>query len=502
MKNLDESRKNLDEIDSQIVHLLEKRMEISKEIGILKLNNNLKTEDSGREDQVIKNLENKIAPEFKTSIKPIYGEIFKESKKIISRVKNENFKFGLIGESLSHSKSKEIHQLFGRYDYNLKNLKQNEVEDFFEKKNFRGINVTLPYKELSIKYLDQVDPLAREIGAVNTIVNKDGELFGYNTDYLGFDYSLKYFGLDLKDKKILILGSGGASKMLQKLVADRGAKRLVVISRRGENNYENLGKFNDFNLIINASPVGMFPNNMECKVDLKIFKNLEAVIDLIYNPLKTKLILDGKKLGIKTMNGLLMLVAQAFFAAELFLDEKLDESLIEKIYFKIKSDMENIALVGMPSCGKTTMGRLLSEKLNRVYFDTDKLIEEREGKIPEIFEKKGEKYFRDLETKVLEEVSKKTGVIIATGGGTPLREINRDLLLQNSLVIYLDRDLKNLETEGRPLSKNLETLEKMYGERNKIYQDISQIKIKVIEGKEKTLEKILEEIKNYENFSN
>ena len=502
MKNLDESRKNLDEIDSQIVHLLERRMKISKEIGILKLNNNLKTEDSGREDQVIKNLENKIAPEFKSSIKPIYGEIFKESKKIISRVKDENFKFGLIGESLSHSKSKEIHQLFERYDYNLKNLKPSEVEGFFEKKNFRGINVTIPYKELSIKYLDQVDPLAREIGAVNTIVNKDGELFGYNTDYLGFDYSLKYFDLDLKDKKILILGSGGASKMVQKLVADRGAKRLVVISRRGENNYENLEKFSDFNVIINASPVGMYPNNMECKVDLKIFKNLEAVIDLIYNPLNTKLILDGKKLGIKTMNGLLMLVAQAFFAAKLFLDEKLDESLIEKTYFKIKSDMENIALVGMPSCGKTTMARLLSEKLNRDYFDTDKLIQEREGKIQEIFEKKGENYFRDLETKVLEEVSKKTGVIIATGGGTPLREINRDLLLQNSLVIYLDRDIKNLETEGRPLSKNLEALEKMYGERNKIYQDISHIKIKVIEDEEKTLEKILEEIKNYENFSN
>ncbi|MFR7760018.1 MAG: shikimate kinase [Peptoniphilus grossensis] len=502
MKNLDESRKNLDEIDSQIVHLLERRMEISKEIGILKLNNNLKTEDSGREDQVIKNLENKIAPEFKDAIKPIYGEIFKESKKIISRVKNENFKFGLIGESLSHSKSKEIHQTFGKYDYNLKNLKQNEVEDFFEKKNFRGINVTIPYKELSIKYLDQVDSLAREIGAVNTIVNKDGELFGYNTDYLGFDYSLKYFDLDLKDKKILILGSGGASKMVQKLVAERGAKRLVVISRRGENNYDNIEKFNDFNIIINASPVGMYPNNMECKVDLKIFKNLEAVIDLIYNPLKTKLILDGEKLGIKTMNGLLMLVSQAFFAAELFLDEQLDESLIEKIYFKIKSDIENIALVGMPSCGKTTMARLLSEKLNRDYFDTDKLIQEREGKIPEIFEKKGEKYFRDLETKVLEELSKKTGIIIATGGGTPLREINRDLLLQNSLVIYLDRDIKNLETEGRPLSKNLETLEKMYGERNKNYQDISHIKIKVIEDEEKTLEKILEEIKNYENFSN
>lgn len=502
MKNLDESRKMLDEIDSQIVHLLENRMKISEEIGIIKLNSNLKTEDSNREDEIIKKLENKIAPEFKSIIEPIYSDIFRESKKIISKVKDENFKFGLIGESLSHSKSKEIHELFGKYDYNLKNLKENEIEDFFKKKNFRGINVTIPYKELSLKYLDQVDPFASEIGAVNTIVNKGGELFGYNTDYLGFDYSLKYFGIDFMDKKILILGSGGASKMLQKLAADKGAKRVVVISRSGENNYDNLDKFSDFNIIINASPVGMYPNNMDCKVDLSKFNDLETVIDLIYNPLNTKLILDAKKLGIKTMSGLLMLVAQAFFAGELFLDEKLDESLIEKVYFKIKNDMENIAFVGMPSCGKTTMARLLSEKLKIEFFDTDKLIEKREGNIQEIFETKGEKYFRDIETKVLEEVSKKTGVIISTGGGTPLRERNRDLLLQNSLVIYLDRDLKNLETEGRPLSKNLETLEKMHEERNNIYEEIFHIKIKVIEDKEKTLEKILEGIKNYENFSN
>ena len=502
MKNLDESRKMLDEIDSQIVYLLENRMKISEEIGIIKLNSNLETEDSNREDEIIKKLENKIAPEFKSIIGSIYSDIFRESKKIISKVKDENFKFGLIGESLSHSKSKEIHELFGKYDYNLKNLKENEIEDFFKKKNFRGINVTIPYKELSLKYLDQVDPFASEIGAVNTIVNKGGELFGYNTDYLGFDYSLKYFGIDFMDKKILILGSGGASKMLQKLAADKGAKRVVVISRSGENNYDNLDKFSDFNIIINASPVGMYPNNMDCKVDLSKFNDLETVIDLIYNPLNTKLILDAKKLGIKTMSGLLMLVAQAFFAGELFLDEKLDESLIEKVYFKIKNDMENIAFVGMHSCGKTTMARLLSEKLKIEFFDTDKLIEKREGNIQEIFETKGEKYFRDIETKVLEEVSKKTGVIISSGGGTPLSEINRDLILQNSLIIYLDRDLKNLETEGRPLSKNLEALEKMYEDRNKIYEEISHIKIKVIEDKEKTLEKILEGIKNYENFSN
>ena len=301
------------------------------------------------------------------------------------------------------------------------------------------------------------------------------------------------------DKKILILGSGGASKMLQKLAADKGAKRVVVISRSGENNYDNLDKFSDFNIIINASPVGMYPNNMDCKVDLSKFNDLETVIDLIYNPLNTKLILDAKKLGIKTMSGLLMLVAQAFFACELFLEKKLDESLIIKIYKKLKFDIENIILIGMPSSGKTTMGKMLAEKLNRKFFDIDKLIEEEEGKIiPEIFEEKGEEYFRDLESKVLEDISKENGLVIASGGGTPLRKENRDYILQNSIVIYLKRGLENLETSGRPLSKNLEDLKKLNSERKGIYEDLAQIKIDVIEDKKENLNLILKEVENYE----
>jgi len=237
--------------------------------------------------------------------------------------------------------------------------------------------------------------------------------------------------------------------------------------------------------------------------DLNIFKSLESVVDLIYNPLNTKLILDAKKLGLKTMSGLLMLVAQAFYAAEIFLNEKLDENLIEEMYSKIKRNMENIILIGMPSSGKTTMGRLLSKKLNREFFDTDNLIEEEENlSVSEIFENKGEKYFRDLETKILEEVSKKNSIVIATGGGTPIKEVNRDMILQNSIVIYLNRNIEKLETFGRPLSKNLKTLEKMYDKRNPIYSDLSDIKINVIEDKEKTLELILEEFEKYENFSN
>lgn len=291
--------------------------------------------------------------------------------------------------------------------------------------------------------------------------------------------------------------------MVQKFVEDNLAKNVTVISRSSKNNYENLNKFKDYNVIINATPVGMYPDNLECKLDLNIFKSLESVVDLIYNPLNTKLILDAKKLGLKTMSGLLMLVAQAFYAAEIFLNEKLDENLIEEMYSKIKRNMENIILIGMPSSGKTTMGKLLSKKLNREFFDTDNLIEEEENlSVSEIFENKGEKYFRDLETKILEEVSKKNGIVIATGGGTPIKEVNRDMILQNSIVIYLNRNIEKLETFGRPLSKNLKTLEKMYDKRNPIYSDLSDIKINVIEDKEKTLELILEEFEKYENFSN
>lgn len=496
MKNIIEYRKNLDKIDSQIVKLLKERMDAVKEIGIYKRENNLSTEDTNRENTIYENLESEVGEEYRKIIRPIYGEIFKESKNLIAEIKEDEFNFGLIGKSLSHSKSSEIHELFGRYKYSLKNIEKDELREFVQDRKFKGINVTIPYKEESIKYLDEVDSFAKEIGAVNTIVNRDGKLIGYNTDYFGFKYSLESHGISLKDKKILILGSGGASKMVQKFAKDSLAQEVVVISRKTRNNYESLSKFKDFNVIINATPVGMYPQNMESKIDLSIFKNLDAVVDLIYNPLNTKLILDAKKLNIKTMSGLLMLVAQAFYACELFLDEKFNDKLIDKVYNIIRRDMQNITLIGMPSSGKSTMGKLIAKNLNRDFFDIDELIEKRENKtIPEIFKEHGEKYFRDLETLVLKDVSKKTGVVIATGGGTPLREINRDLILQNSKVIYLDRKLENLETKNRPLSKNLEELKKLKGEREPIYSFLSDIKIEVIENKIETLDLIMKKLK-------
>ncbi len=496
MKDINDYRKDLDKIDCKIAKLLEERMNVVEKIGIAKAKNNIATEDSNREDKIIKNLEEKVDEKCRIVIREVYKEIFKNSKNLIREIKDKNFQYGLIGKSLSHSKSKEIHELFNRYSYSLKDIREDELKEFFEKRNFKGINVTIPYKEESMKYLDETHDLAKEIGAVNTIANKDGRLIGYNTDYFGFNYSLNFYNISLKNKKVLILGSGGASKMLQKICKDKGAKKIVVISRSGENNYQNIDEFKDFNVIINATPVGMYPENYECKVNLLDFSSLDTVIDLIYNPLKTKLILDAEKKNIKTMSGLMMLVAQAFYSCEIFLDEKLNEDLIEGIYKKLKSDMENIVLIGMPSSGKTTMGKLVAKELEREFFDTDALIEKRENlSIPEIFKTYGEEYFRNLETEVLREVSKKTGVVIATGGGSIIREENRDLISQNSKIIYLDRKLENLETSGRPLSKNLDSLKKLKEEREGIYSSLSDIKIDVIENKQDTLKMIMDKIK-------
>lgn len=496
MKDIKDYRKDLDKIDYKIAKLLEERMNVVEKIGIEKAKNNLNTEDANREDAIIKNLEEEIDEKYRKIIRPIYTEVFKNSKNLISEIKNKNFQYGLIGESLSHSKSKEIHELFNRYSYSLKDIKKDELGEFFKNRNFKGINVTIPYKEECIKYLDEIDDFAKEIGAVNTIANRNGKLVGYNTDYFGFKYSLGFYNISLKNKKVIVLGSGGASKMLQKLLKDLKAKEVVVISRTGENNYQNINKFKDFNVIINATPVGMYPNNYECKVNLLDFSNLDTVIDLIYNPIKTKLILDAEKKNIKTMSGLMMLVAQAFYSCEIFLNEKLDNNLIEGIYKKVKSDMENITFIGMPSSGKSTMGKLVSEKLKREFFDTDIIIEKRENlSIPEIFKIHGEEYFRNLETEVLKEVSKKTGVVIATGGGSIIREENRDLISQNSKVIYLDRKLENLETSDRPLSKDLDSLKRLKKERESIYSSLSDIKIDVIENKENTLKMIMNKIK-------
>ena len=412
------------------------------------------------------------------------------------------FDYGLIGASLSHSKSQEIHEAFGYYSYRLVNIPAQDLEAFMKQRSFKGINVTIPYKETVMDYLDYVDPRAQEIGAVNTIVNQNGHLLGYNTDYLGFAHSLKAYRIHLKGKKVMVLGSGGASKMVQAYAKDQSAQEIIVISRSGPKDYQMLDQFQDVDIIINATPVGMYPHNLESKIDLANFQHLDSVIDLIYNPLKTKLLLEAKEKGVKIMSGLLMLVAQAFYACQIFTDQKLDKALLDQVYSKVKKDLANIALIGMPASGKTTMAQLLGQKTGRPVRDIDQLVEERAGlPIPSLFDQYGEDYFRQLESQVLAEVSKEGGQVIATGGGSVLRRANRQMLAQNSLLVYLNRPVDKLDTSKRPLSKDRTSLKKMARSRSPLYEGLADLQVDVVEDKEATLDLIWKGLADNENFS-
>lgn len=495
---LDELRDELDQIDSDIIELFEKRMVIARRIGGYKKLKDLPIRDRERENAILKRLESKVSEEVKFGVEPLYEKIFQLSKEYQMEVMNnssynpENY-YGLIGEKLSHSKSAKIHKLIGGYDYEMYPMDSYELENFLRIREFSSMNVTIPYKVEAIKYIDEMSSLAKEIGSINTIVNKKGKLFGYNTDYYGFKYMCDKAGISLRDKNVLIFGTGGASKTIETLVRDEKAKSIVLISRRGENNYNNLEKFKNYDVIINTTPVGMYPNNLECKIDLGIFENCQAVIDIIYNPLKTKLILNAERRGIKTATGLDMLVSQAYYASQLFLDKDLPIESVESTIKKIKQEMLNIVLVGMPGSGKSTIGKMLAKKLNKKLVDLDQLIEETTGmSISDIFKEKGEGEFRNIESELIKNVGKENGLIIATGGGTPIYQENSNALSQNSYIIFLDRDVNKLERKGRPLSKDIQSLEMLYKDRYNIYKSIASKEIKVLEDMDKTLELVIE----------
>lgn len=402
-------------------------------------------------------------------------------------------KCGLIGKSLGHSYSPRIHSSLGDYEYKLFELKENELEEFVKSGDFHGANVTIPYKIEIMKYLDEISPEAKRIGSVNTVVRlSDGRLIGYNTDYYGLGYMLDKAGIDVVGKKVLVLGSGGASLTAQTLLSDCGAGEIVVISRSGESNYSNLHIHKDADVIINTTPVGMYPKNGESPVDLGVFDSLSGVADIIFNPAKTGLLLDAENRGIKCAGGLSMLVAQAKAAAEYFTGEQIDVDVIERIINQIGGELKNITLVGMPGCGKSTVGKLIAQKLGREFVDTDSLIEERAGiPIPEIFEKFGEPHFRDLETEVLTDITKKTSLVIATGGGAVIREENRRLIRQNSTVVFIKRDISALSRDGRPLSKS-GSLEDMYKIRLPYYSAAADYEIELCETPDESVNKILE----------
>ncbi len=407
-------------------------------------------------------------------------------------------KYGLLGETLKHSFSPQIHNAFGIEDYILKEVARDDIDAFMTAKDFTALNVTIPYKEAVIPYCVQ-DEVSKAIGSVNTVVNREGTLYAYNTDCLGFLHMATEAGISFTDKKVVILGSGGTAKTAVYVAREEGASEIVVVSRSGSGisevfgdvqtaDYTQADVYKDAQIIVNTTPLGMYPNVQSKAVDLDVFTGAEAVVDVVYNPLLTALTLQAKKKGLKYVNGLPMLVAQAYFAQRYFHNEEPkvkpgDEALIKQVIADIEAQVRNIVLIGMPGSGKSTVGKMLAEKLGRTFIDTDEEFAKAEGMLAGAYiEKYGEVAFRDAESRVVKEFCKEKSLVIATGGGSILREENRDAMIQNSLIVYLDRELCKLATDGRPLSADMEKLQKLYETRQSIYVNLADVTLKVEEG--------------------
>ena len=399
-------------------------------------------------------------------------------------------RFGLLGRKLGHSYSPVIFDLMGGYRYDLFEREPEDIEALLRNEDFDGLNVTIPYKKEVLQYLDEVDALAARLGSVNTIVKRNGKLYGHNSDYFGFRSLMEQTSIDVTGKKILVLGSGGASVTVVAVLEDLGAKP-VVISRSGENNYSNLERHADAAMIVNTTPVGMYPNTGVSPLDVGSFPRLEGVIDVIYNPARTQLLLDAEALGIPAFNGLWMLVGQAKKSAEWFMDKPLDDGLVPQIHRTLRDRMENIALIGMAGCGKSSVGRLLAKEMGRKFVDADTEIELLAGKpIPQIFTEDGEDAFRKLETEVLANLGKQSGLVIATGGGCVTRQRNYPLLRQNSRILWLKREPENLPTDGRPLSQKTPPAV-LYEQRRPLYEAFSDAAVDNNGTRGETLTEIL-----------
>ncbi len=410
-------------------------------------------------------------------------------------------KYGLIGEHLGHSFSKEIHESISDYIYDIHEVAKEDLDTFMKNKDFLGINVTIPYKEKVIPYLDYIDDSAKLIGAVNTIVNKDGKLFGYNTDFLGLRDLIVKSKIDVQNKKVVILGNGGTSKTAKAVLQSLNASNILITALEPINDeisYEELNsKHLDCDVILNATPVGMYPNCDDSLIDVTKFKNLTGVIDVIYNPLKTRLCQTATSNNIKACNGLYMLVGQAVYASSIFKNKKINLDVIDKVYNKILKQKQNIVLIGMPSCGKSTIGKKLASKLKKDFIDIDKEIEKEIGtSIQTYIETNGENAFRDLEEEVTKNVSKGNNQVISTGGGVIKRSQNITRLKQNGIICFIDRPLELLKpTASRPLTNDFEKLKKTFEERYNIYMSSADI---VVENKEefvKCADKIYREVK-------
>lgn len=406
--------------------------------------------------------------------------------------------FGCIAERLGHSFSAAIHKKIDCYDYVLREVPKEELDAFMKARDFRGINVTIPYKQSVIPYLDEIDEQAMTIGAVNTIVNREGRLYGYNTDFGGMTALIRRMKLDVSGKKVLILGTGGTSKTANAVVRALGASEVLTVSRSKKEDcltYEEAARrHGDAQVIVNTTPCGMFPDIDTAPIDPDSFPHLVGVVDAVFNPLCTKLVLSAKQRGVCAEGGLYMLVAQAVLAAHLFTGKTYAADTMERVYRALLFEKRNLVLIGMPASGKTTVGRAAANMLGREFFDVDAYITQKAGAdIPTIFSEKGEACFRDLETEAVRELSAKTGVVLATGGGTILRKKNVDLLRMNGKLLFLDRPLERLlPTNDRPLGNTEDKIRQLYETRLPLYRASADATVIGAETVEETAKRVIE----------
>ncbi len=388
---------------------------------------------------------------------------------------------GLIGEHLGHSYSQRIHNAFGKYDYFLQELAPDEVAAFLRNGDYQGLNVTIPYKKAAMACCDELTPAARLAGAVNAIrKDADGRLRGHNTDIGGFRHLCARAGIVLQGRKVLVLGSGGAAGTVCAVAAEDDAREIVTVSRKGPFTYENVSlQHPDAQVVINATPCGMYPDNAGCPpIRLEDFPSLEGVADLIYNPARTMFLQEAQARGLACGNGLSMLVEQARLAAEFWLGSSFPRLKADKVLTELRRDTMNIALVGMPGCGKSSVGRMIAKWSGREFVDTDKMIvKDAQMSIPQIFEQEGEAAFREREARAVAEAARRGGIVLATGGGAVLNPLNRRLLKANSIVVWLKRPVEELATKGRPLSKGLDELEEMARARKPFYADVADAEV-------------------------
>ena len=424
-------------------------------------------------------------------------------------------KYGLLGEKLGHSFSKILHEQIGNDSYELIEIEKDKVDNFLSDADFDGINVTIPYKETAMAFCEN-DEISADIGCVNTLHKKDGHIYGYNTDCLGFAYLASTIGVDWKDKKVVILGSGGTSKTASYVAYKSGASRIIVVSRKAVENvsdstwrskcihstYEKADEWSDADIIVNTTPVGMFPNNDGIPIDLDLFSDPKAVLDVIYNPLETRLVLEAKKRGIPASCGLAMLVAQGWYSEQIWMkkdislkieDKISDEAKLEidRITKTIRKQKQNIVLIGMPGSGKSTIGKALAKELNSEFFDTDEAFYKKYGITPEqCINENGVDDFREKESIVVKEKAASGGLVLATGGGAVLREDNRMALSQNGFMVFLNRNPQKLATDGRPLSQQNGVM-KLYEQRLPIYKSFMDVEVEVCDDYKETLKRVL-----------